>query len=307
MAYHGAALIMGARLRVLVTGVGGFIGGNLIARAPPDWDVVGLSRSTDGGTSPGLMRMPTVDEALAPELAHGFDAIVHLAGNANHGLADREPWADLTATGVLAASILGRIPTRRVVLLSSAAVYAGLSGPVDPGRCVRPPMAYALSKLYVEGLVASLVAGGRAQSAFIVRLYNAFGPGERPGRLIPRVVEAARAGTPFTLTGDPSSLSDPVHVDDVVTCLVAAVHSSVQGTFDLCGGDPVPLGDQVARIAGVLGLREPSLTIEPRNGEIPIHFHSDPGPLSAALGIPRPEEFASGLRRYAAASGWINT
>ena len=307
MAHPGAALTMGARWRVLVTGAGGFIGRNLLARAPGDWEVAGLTRSTAGGTSPGLIRTPAVDEPLVPELARGFDAIVHLAGNANHGLAEQEPWADLTATGVLAASILGRIPTRRVVLLSSAAVYAGLTGRVDPGQCVRPPMAYALSKLYVEGLVASLIAGGRAESAFIVRLYNAYGPGERPGRLIPRVVEAARTGQPFTLTGDPSSLSDPVHVDDVVTCLVAAVDSGVEGTYDLCGGDPVPLGDQVARITSVLGLPEPALNIEPREGETPIRFHSDPGPLGAALGIPRPEAFASGLRRYAAASGWVTT
>jgi UDP-glucose 4-epimerase len=297
---------MGGRLRVLVTGAGGFIGSNLLARAPRDWDLLGLSRSADEGTSSGLMRPPAVDEPLAPALAPGFDAIVHLAGNSNHGLADQEPWADLTATGVLAASILGRIPTRRVVLLSSAAVYAGLSGPVDPGRCVRPPMAYALSKLYVEGLVAGLVAGGRVESAFIVRLYNAFGPGERPGRLIPRVVEAGRAGKPFILTGDPSSLSDPVHVDDVVTCLVAAVRSSVEGTFDLCGGDAVPLADQVARIGKVLGLPV-HLAVEPRAGESPIHFYSDPAPLSAALGIAGPEGFAFALRRYAAASGWIAT
>ncbi len=296
---------MGARLRVLVTGAGGFIGSNLLARAPEDWDLVGLSRSADEATSSRVMRPPAVDGPLVPELARGFDAIVHLAGNANHGLADQEPWADLTATGVLAASLLGRIPTKRVVLLSSAAVYAGRSGPVDPGQCVRPAMAYALSKLYVEGFVASLVAAGRAQSAFIVRLYNAFGPGERPGRLIPRVVEASRSGRPFTLTGDPTSLSDPVHVDDVATCLIAAVDSSVQGTFDLCGGDPVPLGDQVARIVSLLGLPQLSLTIEPRTGETPIHFHSDPGPLGEALAIPRPEAFAAGLRRYAAASGWI--
>lgn len=298
---------MGVRLRVLVTGAGGFIGSNLRARVPRDWDLVGLSRLTDGGSSSGLVRTPTMDEALPAELASGFDVIVHLAGNANHGLADQEPWADLMATGVLAASILGRIPTRRIVLLSSAAVYAGLSGRVDPATCVNPPMPYALSKLYVEGFVASLVASGRAESAVIIRLYNAFGPGERPGRLVPRVVEAAKTGEPFKLTGDPSSLSDPVHVDDVVTSLMAAAGSVAHGTFDLCGGDPVPLGDQVARIAQVLGLPELPLTIDPRPGETPIAFHSDPGPLSAALGIPRPEAFASALRRYGVASGWINT
>ncbi len=307
MAEAGAALTMAGGLRVLVTGAGGFIGANLLAAAPPDWDLLGLSRAAGDGVSSGLVRPPAVDEPLAPELARGFDVIVHLAGNSNHGLADLEPWADLTATGVLAASILGRIPTRRVVLLSSAAVYAGLSGQVDPGRRVQPPMAYALSKLYVEGFVGGLVANGRAQSALIVRLYNAFGPGERPGRLIPRVVDAALAGKPFTLTGDPSSLSDPVHVDDVVTCLVAAARSGVDGTFDLCGGDPVPLADQVQRIASVLALPELRLAVVPRAGETPIHFHSDPGPLSAALGIPRPEEFPSAVRRYAAAAGWLAT
>jgi nucleoside-diphosphate-sugar epimerase len=293
---------MGDRRRVLVTGARGFIGATLLARAPADWDLVGLSRS---GSSPDLLRTPAVDEDLSPELARGFDVIVHLAGNANHGLAEREPWADLTATGVLAGSILGRIPARRVVLLSSAAVYAGLTGLVDPGSCVAPPMAYALSKLYVEGLVSSLVAAGRLQSAFIVRLYNAFGPGERPSRLIPRVVEAATTGQPFTLTGDHASLSDPVHVDDVVTCLVAAVNSGVHGTFDMCGGDPVPLREQVGRITRELGLPTPSVTVEARKEERPIKFYSDPGPLSAALGIPRPEAFASGLRRYALASRWI--
>lgn len=291
--------------RVLVTGAGGFIGRNLLSAAPDDWDVVAMTRNPAGLASRATVATPELDADLPPALAAGFDVIVHLAGNANHGLADREPWSDLAATGVLAASLLGRIPARRVVLLSSAAVYAGISGPVTPGACPRPAMAYALSKLYVEGLVASLQAAGRLESSLVLRLYNAFGPGERPGRLIPRVVAAATSRTPFTLTGDPTSLSDPVHVDDVVAFLVAAATTDATGTFDVCGGDPVALERQVTRIIEALGLPQTDVIVEPRHGETPIRFYSDPAPVCEALGIDRPEPFPAAVRRYGVAAGWV--
>lgn len=294
-----------AHRRVLITGAGGFIGRNLLAAAPAGWDLVAMSRSSVERAGVRAIATPPLDADLPAEMAEGYDVIVHLAGNSNHPLADREPWTDLKATGLLAASLLGRIPARRIVLLSSAAVYAGLTGHVDPDTCVRPPMAYALAKLYVEGFVASLAARGRIDSAVTIRLYNAFGPGERPGRLIPRVVDAARTGKSFMLTGDPRSLSDPVHVDDVVACLVAAVESNADGTFDLCGGDPVPLESQVRRIADALDLPVPEMVIAPRDGETAIRFHSDPGAICGALGVPWPEPLTSAVRRYGAAEGWL--
>ena len=291
-----------AELRVAVTGATGFIGANLIARIPPHWKVVALVRRAGAEHRVATAPFPYDDLPLDSSLASAFDVVIHLAGNTNHGLAEREPWRDVDDTARTAALVMTRIATRRVVVLSSAAVYAGHAGLVSPETPVRPPMAYALSKLYAEGLVDARLASGELESGFVVRLYNAFGPGEKPTRLIPRV--AASSGA-FTLTGDPNSLSDPVHVDDVVRILIAAAESNTTGTFDLPGGDPVPLERQISRVARTLERPPLELEHQPREGEIPIRFYSDVAPICDVLGVAPPEPFESAVRRYGKAVGWI--
>jgi GDP-4-dehydro-6-deoxy-D-mannose reductase len=292
--------------RVLVTGAGGFVGRHVLAALPSDWDVVALTRQ-EIAPAPRVapVRTPAPGADLPSELIEPFDAVIHLAGNADHGLAVRAPWADLQATGVLAAELLARIRTNRLVILSSAAVYAGLAGRVDPAAALDPPMAYALSKRYVEGLARVLVGSGAAGSSAILRLYNAFGPGERSTRLIPRVAAALHAGTPFTLTGAPDSLADPVHVDEVVRCLIAAAGGSDDVILDLCGGDAVELTETIARIARALGFQPPEVILRPDPDQVPIRFWSDPGPTFAALGLDGPEPFADAVQRYGAVAGWL--
>jgi nucleoside-diphosphate-sugar epimerase len=249
--------------------------------------------------------MPDSGWDLPEPLSDPFDAVIHLAGNADHGLATRSPWLDLQATGVSGAAVLGQIRTRQVVLLSSAAVYAGLSGLVNPDDCLEPPMAYALSKRYMEGFVSTLEQSGRIAGATIVRLYNAFGSGERPTRLIPRVANAVRDGGPFVLTGDPTSLSDPVAVEDVVRVLYAGAALQVSGTFDLCGGDPRPLSEQVGRIAAALGYPSPPIQVELDPDQVPIRFWSDARPILEALQLDGLQPFDAAVRRYGTAERWF--
>ena len=294
-------------LRVLVTGAGGFVGRRVLLRHPAVWDVVALSRQElapyDGVQA---VRLDAVEAVLPPEILDPFDAVIHLAGNSDHGLATREPWRDVAATAAVAAALLTRVRTRRVVVLSSAAVYAGLEGPVGPDLCIDPTMPYALSKRYVEGLVGDLVRHSRIDGGLVLRLYNVFGPGERASRLIPRVVAAAREGRKFRLSGDPHSLSDPLYIDDVVDVLIAAVESSLSGTLDLCGGDPTALLDQVGRIAVALDLPIPEIESEPDPDQTPIRFWSDPKPTLRALDLSPFITFPAAVRHYGLEVGWLS-
>ena len=106
-----------------------------------------------------------------------------------------------------------------------------------------------------------------------------------------------------------TSLSDPVHVADVARALVGAVALAAPAgrpiaTYDLAGGDPHPLPDQVERIADALGARPPEVRLEPDPDQTPIEFWSDPGALVADLGLGAIAPLAEGVRAYAAAAGW---
>jgi 2-alkyl-3-oxoalkanoate reductase len=146
-----------------------------------------------------------------------------------------------------------RNPPRRIVHLSSMAVYGGAEGLVDEGSRPEPPLnAYARARIECETLVQQYVADGG--DAVIIRPSCVFGPGSEPwASRIARLLVSRRLGDLGPL-GD--GLCNLIYVDDLVRLMIATLSApGVSGeTFNACADWPRPTwNDFLIRFARAIG------------------------------------------------------
>jgi UDP-glucose 4-epimerase len=231
-------------VRILVTGVAGFIGSTtaelLVARGD---DVIGLDNLSTGDISnvPRGVTLVKADigDAVTIRTLGPFDACIHFAGLIASGESMEVPelyfennvGQTMTLLNTLLSSGLNHF-----VFSSSAAVYGDVtSSPILEASPMSPTSPYGASKAMVEDYVAWLVRQGKFRAANL-RYFNAAGATRaHPERhavethLIPLALDAAAAGTPMSLFGtdyptpDGTCIRDYVHVLDLARAHVAAV------------------------------------------------------------------------------------
>ncbi|HEU4698174.1 MAG TPA: NAD-dependent epimerase/dehydratase family protein [Gemmatimonadales bacterium] len=273
------------RLRVLVTGADGFVGGHLIPRLlAADHAVVGTRRA--GAPLPALaaeadarVRWRELDleqdasvEALAAE---PVDAVVHLAALASGREARRAPglaWSvNAAGTARLAEALAAQPAAPLLLLVSSGEVYGAAAGVADGAARrpfvetdpVEPPSPYAASKLGAE-IAAREVARRTGLRLVVARPFAHTGPGQTPLYAIPafarRLAEARRSGARAVPTGDLSPVRDILDVRDVAAAYLALLELGIGGgagtgeTFNVARGEGVTLADVFARLARLVGV-----------------------------------------------------
>lgn len=257
-----------APLTLLVTGASGNIGTALLralAADHPQHQVVGVTRRRPPRAAPYDrvtwheidLADPGAAEALAQH-ASGVDAVVHLAWGF-------QPTRDVdylrrTALGgtraVIRAVEAAGVP--HLVHMSSVGAY---SPAVDTGRVGEdyptdgvPTSPYSRHKAAAERLLDDFEA--RHPATMLTRL--------RPGFVLQRDAASGlmRYGLPGYLPAavlrmvkvlpvDRRLLIPVVHADDVASAIVAALHNSVGGAFNLAGEPPLSRDD----IAAAFGAR----------------------------------------------------
>jgi nucleoside-diphosphate-sugar epimerase len=101
------------------------------------------------------------------------------------------------------------------------------------------------------------------------RIFNLYGPNEKPQRLMPSVINSCLKGEDVKVS-DCLKFQDYLHVEDTARGIVDVFESNIQGAVNICSGQPVQLRTIVNKIAELTGFKGNILW-----GAVPAAFGDD--------------------------------
>lgn len=233
---------------VAITGSLGYIGGAAAARfAQLGWKVIGcdISQPSEISGNHDLFIRASFDSAAWIEACCDADpsVIIHTAALSNVGESVAAPLlymeSNVAALHRFTNGLAGRGWRGQFVFCSSAAVYGCPTGKITESTPLLPVNPYGASKVIGESNLAAVsAAAGWTTSS--LRFFNVAGGvgagqhGQRAGahHLIARALTASADcpleifGTDWDESPDGSAIRDYIHIDDVVSAIIALVSSA---------------------------------------------------------------------------------
>ena len=80
------------------------------------------------------------------------------------------------------------------------------------------------------------------------RIFNLYGPNERPQRLMPSVINSCIKNEDVKVS-DCLKFQDYLHVEDTARAIVQVFESDIEGAVNVCSGNPIQLKEIVNKIA----------------------------------------------------------
>jgi len=248
-------------MRILITGVAGFIGSHLADRLLGlGHEVVGLDCFTDyysrwlkdlnadsvrqkGGT---VLELDLAQDRLEAAL-DGVELVYHCA--AQPGISHTTPFDDYLRNNIIATRRLARQAMsapglKCFVNVSTSSVY-GRHAADNEEAAPKPTSHYGVTKLAAEQLVLSY----QRESGFpacSLRLFSVYGPRERPEKLYPKLIGCILRDQPFPLyEGSREHSRSFTYVADIVDGFVA-----VMDNMDACFGEILNIGSDIETTTG---------------------------------------------------------
>ena len=240
---------------ILVTGATGFAGSHLLDRLPAGSEVTAWSsRDVDlrdrRATAAGI-------RAVQPA------TIFHLAGAPHVGTSFSNPAEPLginaVATHYLLSAVAEHAPKARVVVVTSAMIYAPSGAPHTESSATIPSSPYALSKLAQDRLATLAAESGL--DVVTARPFNHTGARQAPSFSVPGFAEQiarieSGASEPTIRVGNLDAERDITDVRDVVDGYALLARAGERGAaYNVCRGTAFRIGDLLEMMLSMARVR----------------------------------------------------
>jgi len=311
-------------MKMLITGVAGFIGSHLAERALLDGhEIMGVDcftnyypRTFKEQNIASLRLNPKFEliesnivDANLDSLFKGVDVIYHLAAQAGV----RASWGDqfriytdyniLGTQQVLEAARNATV--RRVVYASSSSVYGDVDVfPMHESVFPRPVSPYGVSKLAGENLCI-LYSKNYGLSTVSLRYFTVYGPRQRPDMAFHKFIRAFLLSETPALYGNGHQTRDFTYVSDAVEATYqAGVKGDFMGrVFNIGGGSRVSVNDVIQILEEILGGSLIPQQTQTQKGDV-RHTAADTSAAFEAIGYKPMVSLKEGLAREVA---WLKT
>jgi len=230
-------------MKILITGISGFIGTALFDKLKNGHDIFAIDNLSFGNRNlidipdnqfyvediRNRRRMFEIFEIINP------DCVIHLAAIHFIPYCNENPFetAQVNIEGtknILDACAVTK-NVRKVFYASTAAVYPIIDEPINENHSTGPMDIYGISKLTGEYLSKAFYEKNQI-TTIVCRFFNAFGPNETNPHLIPTIQEQVKIGLRKISLGNLEPKRDFIHTSDMANAIEGLIEN-YNGGFDI--------------------------------------------------------------------------
>ena len=258
--------------KILITGATGLIGSHLMSTFGNDDKVYAISRDQ---SVPGATKTLNLDLGKLwsrADMPKKVDIIVHLAQSEQYRdfpNSAEDVFKVNTLSTVKLLDYARDIGVQQFVLASSGGIYGtgANSFSEDEAIIAKGELGFYIGTRLCSEMLSECYSSW--MNVISLRFFFAYGEGQRPNMLIPRLVESVKTGKAIHLKGETGLAINPIHVSDAAKALSKAMLLPGSYKINVAGSEVLTLRS-IAEIIGEVVGKKPLFDIQPSsiNGDM---------------------------------------
>lgn len=246
-------------MKILITGVNGFIGQHLSqALVSKGHFVVGLDCQEKPLTKDinNYFSGDVLDKQIVEKAVEETDVVVHLAALTSHQDIVDNKFETLEVNFLGTKNVLDAFSesksAQKFIYSSSGKVYGEIKFlPITEEHPTLPLNILGKSKLITERLIDFYT--DNKKSFIIFRIFNVFGPGQKDNFLVPTILNQIKESNKITL-GDTKAKRDYLYISDLIDAFVLVIEKDINSglsIFNICSGRDLNAEEIVSEISKI--------------------------------------------------------